>query len=52
MALSDAWVAAGCRLDDPILARERLALVASFAALRETSDRRVLRASQDLAGER
>ena len=52
MALSDAWVAAGCRLDDPILARERLALVASFAALRETSDRQVLRASQDVAGER
>ena len=45
MALSDAWVAAGCRLDDPILARERLALVASFAALREASDRQALRAS-------
>jgi len=45
MALSDAWVAAGCHLDDPILARERLALVASFAALRETSDRHALRAA-------
>jgi hypothetical protein len=34
MALSDAWVAAGCQLDDPTLARQRLALVASFSALR------------------
>jgi hypothetical protein len=40
MAVSDAWVAAGCRLDDPTLAKERLALVASYAALREASDRR------------
>jgi len=40
MALSDAWVVAGCRLDDPRLAQERLALVASFTALREASDRR------------
>ena len=39
MALSDAWVAAGCHLDDPTLAKERLALVASYAALREASDR-------------
>jgi hypothetical protein len=39
MALSDAWVAAGCDLDDPTLAKERLALVASYAALREASDR-------------
>jgi hypothetical protein len=39
MELSDAWVAAGCRLDDPALAQERLALVASFTALREASDR-------------
>jgi hypothetical protein len=31
---SDAWVANGCRLDDPLLARERLALVASHTALR------------------
>jgi hypothetical protein len=42
MALSDAWVAAGCRLDDPTLAEERLALVASFTALREASDRGAL----------
>jgi hypothetical protein len=39
MALSDAWVAAGCHLDDPALAQQRLALVASFTALREASDR-------------
>jgi hypothetical protein len=44
MALSDAWVIAGCHLDDPLLAQERLALVASFTALREASDRRALRA--------
>jgi len=41
MALSDAWVAAGCHLDHPTLAQERLALVASYSALREASDRRV-----------
>jgi hypothetical protein len=39
MVLSDAWVGAGCDLDDPTLAKERLALVASYAALREASDR-------------
>ena len=39
MALSDAWVAAGCHLDDPALAQQRLALVASFTALLEASDR-------------
>jgi hypothetical protein len=39
MALSDAWVAAGCHLDDPTLGKERLALVASYAALREAGDR-------------
>ncbi len=33
MDLSDAWVAAGCELDDPLLARERQALVASYTAL-------------------
>jgi hypothetical protein len=33
--LSDAWVAAGCRLDDPQLAKEREALIASYAALRD-----------------
>ena len=37
MVLSDAWVAAGCQLDDLTLAKERLALVASYAALREAS---------------
>lgn len=42
MALSDAWVAGGCRLDDPTLAQERLALVASFTALREARDRGTL----------
>jgi hypothetical protein len=44
MAHSDAWVVAGCDLEDPLLAQERLALVASFTALREASDRRGLRA--------
>lgn len=39
MTISDAWVAAGCRMDDPLLAEERLALVASFTALRDASDR-------------
>jgi hypothetical protein len=34
MDLSDAWVDAGCDLDDPLLARERAALVASYTALR------------------
>lgn len=34
MALSDAWVAAGCHLDGPALAQQRLAPVASFTALR------------------
>ena len=33
MDLSDRWVAAGCRADDPLLAAERRALVASHAAL-------------------
>ena len=33
MDLSDRWVEAGCRADDPLLAQERLALVASHAAL-------------------
>lgn len=31
---SDAWVAAGCRADDPDLEAERRALVASYTALR------------------
>jgi hypothetical protein len=34
MDLSDAWVEAGCRPDDPLLARERQALVDSYTALR------------------
>ena len=34
MDLSDAWVAAGCALEDPLLAAERRALVASYTALR------------------
>ena len=33
MDVSDAWVAAGCDLDDPRLAAERRALVASYSAL-------------------
>ncbi|GAB3877753.1 hypothetical protein [Terrabacter terrigena] len=33
MDLSDRWVRAGCALDDPLLAAERRALVASYAAL-------------------
>jgi hypothetical protein len=31
---SDAWVAGGCEPDDPLMVRERRALVASHAALR------------------
>ena len=34
MDLSDAWVAAGCELTDPLLAQERAALVASYTSLR------------------
>ena len=34
MDLSDRWVEAGCRIDDPLLAAERRALVASYTALR------------------
>jgi hypothetical protein len=34
MDLSDAWVAAGCDPEDPLLAAEREALVASYTALR------------------
>jgi len=39
MDLSDRWVAAGSRRDDPLLAAERRALVASYAALRAAVDR-------------
>ena len=38
MGHSDAWVAAGCRSDDPNLAAERRALVASYSALRRAVD--------------
>src|SRR5262245_36644146 len=34
MDLSDAWVEAGCGPDDPLLARERAALVTSYSELR------------------
>jgi hypothetical protein len=34
MRHSDEWVAAGCKLDDPTLAAERTALLASYRALR------------------
>lgn len=34
MAHSDAWVRAGCELDDPLLAQKREALLASYRALR------------------
>jgi len=40
MDASDRWVAAGCALDDPLLAQERRLLVASFSALRDAVDRR------------
>jgi hypothetical protein len=36
---SDAWVSNGCSLADPLLANERLALVASYTALRDALDR-------------
>jgi hypothetical protein len=39
MEHSDAWVQRGRRLDDPELAAERRALVASYAALRESVER-------------
>jgi hypothetical protein len=42
MDLSDEWVAAGCHLDDPLLVRERRALVASYTALRESVERHQL----------
>jgi hypothetical protein len=42
MEISDAWVSNGCSLADPLLAKERLALVASYTALREALDRRKL----------
>jgi hypothetical protein len=36
--LSDDWVAAGCRLDDPALTRERQTLIDSYAALQAATD--------------
>jgi hypothetical protein len=39
---SDAWVSNGCSLADPLLAKERLALVASYTALRDALDRGTL----------
>ena len=39
MDLSDAWVDAGCDVDDPRLAAERRALVASYAALLDSVSR-------------
>ena len=39
MDASDAWVASGRDLDHPLLARERLLLVASYTALRDAIDR-------------
>lgn len=36
---SDAWVARGCDLDDPLLAQERVALIASHTALRRAVGR-------------
>ncbi|TCC65713.1 hypothetical protein E0H73_01915 [Kribbella pittospori] len=39
MDLSDRWVRAGCDHDDPLLAAERRALVASYAALRKAVER-------------
>jgi hypothetical protein len=39
MDLSDRWVAAGCDRDDPLLAAERRALVASYAALLDAVSR-------------
>ncbi|HTZ42309.1 MAG TPA: hypothetical protein VMB79_00470 [Jatrophihabitans sp.] len=39
MELSDSWVLAGCDRADPLLARQRLTLVASFSTLRAAVDR-------------
>lgn len=47
MDASDRWVAAGCATDDPLLARERRLLVASFSALRDAVDRNPDRAGRD-----
>ena len=39
MDLSDAWVAAGREIDNPLLAQQRRTLVASFTALRDSVER-------------
>jgi hypothetical protein len=39
MHLSDRWVGAGCHRDDPLLAAQRRALVASYTALRDAMER-------------
>jgi hypothetical protein len=39
MDLSDRWVGAGCHRDDPLLAAERRALVASYSALLDAVER-------------
>ncbi|HEY4568884.1 MAG TPA: hypothetical protein VIH10_05440 [Kribbella sp.] len=39
MDRSDRWVRAGCHRDDPLLAQERRALVASYSALRAAVER-------------
>jgi hypothetical protein len=38
MAISDAWVAAGCLLTDPMLVEERRTLITSYWALRAAID--------------
>jgi hypothetical protein len=45
MDLSDRWVAAGCERDDPLLAAERRALVASYSALLDAVSRSARNAS-------
>ena len=45
MDASDRWVAAGCAPHDPLLARERRLLVASFSTLRDAVDRRAVEAA-------
>lgn len=40
MDLSDAWVESGRLRDDPLVAQERLALVASYTSLRDAIERR------------